>query len=54
MSYLEDYEASCCIVSLNVITITSNITFSEMEMTTRRDWLNSSRILAAFITFIEM
>jgi hypothetical protein len=41
MSYLEGYEASCCIVSLNVTIITSNITFSEMEMTTRRDWLNS-------------
>jgi hypothetical protein len=53
MGYLEGYEASCCIVSLNVIIITPNIIFIEMEMTMKRDWLNRSRILAAFITFIE-
>jgi hypothetical protein len=34
MNYLESYEAICCSVCLNVIIITSNAAFSEMDMTT--------------------
>ena len=53
ISFLESYVASCCIVSLNVVIITSHTAFSELEMAIWRDWLNKSRILAAFVTFIE-